>query len=117
MAQKDRPEVIVTGGDLVADFFEQEEARSRPLRDIFLRRSRDHAFLPTEPCLSNHDIRRWDFGCQPCVSDPYASGRRSLYHCHTFRTSAIMSRSRSDTTTSSLSRDAVFIIWPRGFAK
>jgi hypothetical protein len=46
MAQSDRPEVILTGGDLLMDTFEQEEPRSRLLWDIFLKRCRDHTSLP-----------------------------------------------------------------------
>lgn len=85
------------------------------------------------PRLERASQRRtqWQAGCiprsvtvsassarYPCaVRPPYASGLRSRYHCQTFRTSAIMSRSRSATTTSSLSREAMVMIWPRGLAK
>lgn len=60
MAQKDRPELILTGGDLVMDTFEQEEPRTRLLWDMFVKRCRDHTSIPIEHCLGNHDIWGWN---------------------------------------------------------
>ena len=53
----------------------------------------------------------------PSVSGPYVSGRRSRKNCHVLRTSSIRSKSRSAITTSSLSRLASTIIFPRGSQK
>ena len=48
---------------------------------------------------------------------PYRSGRRSRKNCQVRRTSAISSRSRSAVSTSSWSRAAWAMIWPRGLAE
>src|SRR5687767_6837717 len=49
--------------------------------------------------------------------DSYISGRRSRKNCQVLRTSAMRSRSRSAVRTSSLSREAWAMIWPRGSQK
>src|SRR5688572_1816624 len=65
-------------------------------------------------------IRENNFGCchgYAFTRDSYISGRRSRKNCQVLRTSAMRSRSRSAVRTSSLSREAWAMIWPRGSQK
>jgi 3',5'-cyclic AMP phosphodiesterase CpdA len=58
--QKDRPDVIFTGGDLVMDSFEQSHSRTKLQWDLFTRILKDDCGLPLEHCLGNHDIWGWN---------------------------------------------------------
>ncbi|MBX3358433.1 MAG: metallophosphoesterase [Phycisphaeraceae bacterium] len=59
-ALNDRPDLILTGGDLVMDVFEQPFDRSKMLWDLFTGTLRDGAPCPVEHCLGNHDIWGWN---------------------------------------------------------
>lgn len=55
-----KPDLILTGGDLVMDTFDQQFARSKQLWDLFTGTVKDHAPVPVEHCLGNHDIWGWN---------------------------------------------------------
>lgn len=55
-AQKDKPELILTGGDLIMDSGGADEARTRLQWDVFKRVLRDECGLPIEHCIGNHDV-------------------------------------------------------------
>lgn len=57
---QDKPDLIVTGGDHVFDSFEQSEARTRTLWDLWTRVVNDECALPVESCLGNHDAWGWN---------------------------------------------------------
>lgn len=59
-AQDDPPELVVTGGDLIMDAFEQPADRTRALWDLWVRTLRDECPVPVEHCLGNHDIWGWN---------------------------------------------------------
>lgn len=92
-----KPELIVTGGDLVMDSFEANELRTKTQWDIFTKCFADHAVAPAEHTLGNHDI--WGFnkaksgttGDEPLwgkkwaldllkLSSPYRSFDRAGWH-------------------------------------
>lgn len=55
-----RPDLVLTGGDLVMDVFEQNQTRSQQLWDLFTRTLADECKIPVRHCLGNHDIWGWD---------------------------------------------------------
>lgn len=58
-AQKDRPELLVTGGDLIMDAFGATPERTQAQWDVFLRGIRDHVKVPVRHALGNHDVFGW----------------------------------------------------------
>ncbi len=59
-AMQDKPELILTGGDLVMDVFDQPFDRSKMLWEMFTGTLKDGAPCPVEHCLGNHDIWGWN---------------------------------------------------------
>jgi Icc protein len=60
MAQPDRPELVITGGDLINDAFGATEKRTRTQWDLYTKTLRDGTSLPVMHCLGNHDIWGWN---------------------------------------------------------
>jgi 3',5'-cyclic-AMP phosphodiesterase len=60
MDQPDRPQMVLTGGDLIMDAFAQEQPRAQMLFDLFIRVLRDGCGVPVRHTLGNHDIWGWD---------------------------------------------------------
>lgn len=56
----DRPGLVLTGGDLVFDIFEQNFDRSKALWELFTRSFKDGCDIPVRHCLGNHDIWGWN---------------------------------------------------------
>ncbi|HAY14812.1 MAG TPA: metallophosphoesterase [Armatimonadetes bacterium] len=52
----DKPDLILTGGDLIMDAFGQSKDRVKTQWDIFTRVLRDSNDLPVRHCLGNHDF-------------------------------------------------------------
>ncbi|MBX3407890.1 MAG: metallophosphoesterase [Phycisphaeraceae bacterium] len=69
----DRPELIVTGGDLIMDCFAADEARTRAQWDLWSRLLREECSLPLEHCIGNHDIWGWN------QEKSGTSGREAMY--------------------------------------
>src|SRR5262245_12626866 len=57
---KDKPDLIITGGDHVFDSFAQDEPRTRLQWDLFARVMKDSNAMPILPCLGNHDCWGWN---------------------------------------------------------
>lgn len=55
-ALADKPDLILTGGDLVMDTAEQGEARTALQWELFTKTLRDHNGIAVEHCLGNHDF-------------------------------------------------------------
>ncbi len=55
-----KPELIVTGGDLIMDGFGRDEARTRLQFELLTKTLADHAPCPVAHTLGNHDIWGWD---------------------------------------------------------
>lgn len=51
-----KPDLIVSGGDLVMDSFDATESRTKTQWDLFTKTFADHAPVPVEHTLGNHDI-------------------------------------------------------------
>ncbi len=56
----DKPELVLTGGDLIMDSFEHDAARTKTLWDLWGKTLKDHCSLPVEHCIGNHDIWGWN---------------------------------------------------------
>lgn len=54
--QKDRPDVIFTGGDMIMDSLGSDEARVRTQWGVFSRVMKAENSLPIEHCIGNHDV-------------------------------------------------------------
>lgn len=55
---KPRPDLILTGGDLVMDTLGQDETRARQLFDLYTALCRD-SDIPIRQCIGNHDVFGW----------------------------------------------------------
>lgn len=59
-ALPDKPELILTGGDLIMDAFDRDEARTKLQWEIFTQVLREHCAIPVRHTLGNHDIWGWN---------------------------------------------------------
>jgi 3',5'-cyclic-AMP phosphodiesterase len=58
--QSPRPSTIITGGDLIMDGFDADEARTKLQWELFQKTLDQHCELPIRHCLGNHDIWGWN---------------------------------------------------------
>lgn len=58
-ALADKPELILTGGDLIMDSNAQDASRTGALWELWVKTLKNHNALPVEHCLGNHDIWGW----------------------------------------------------------
>jgi len=56
MGLKDRPELILSGGDHVMDSWDDTAERTRVQWELWSKVYKDHCTLPIKSCLGNHDI-------------------------------------------------------------
>jgi len=94
---KDKPEILLTGGDTVMDSFATDEARTRLQWELWQKVIKNECSLPVESCLGNHDVWGWNKkasrtdGSEPLwgkkwalevfdVSRPYRSFNRAGWH-------------------------------------
>jgi 3',5'-cyclic AMP phosphodiesterase CpdA len=61
-AEHARPDLVLTGGDLINDGFGAEEARVKAQWDLFVKAFADHCPAPALHTLGNHDIWGWNKG-------------------------------------------------------
>ncbi len=57
--QKDKPNMIFTGGDLIMDSLNADKDRVQKQWDIYLNVIRENADVPVEHCIGNHDVWGW----------------------------------------------------------
>lgn len=57
--QKDKPNLIFTGGDLIMDALSQDKDKVQKQWDIYLNVLKENADIPVEHCLGNHDVWGW----------------------------------------------------------
>lgn len=58
-AMRQKPDLILSGGDHVMDSFEQNEARTKLQWDLFDGLRKDHVNVPMHPAIGNHDVWGW----------------------------------------------------------
>lgn len=85
----DAPSLIVTGGDLVMDAYDQQAPRTREVFDLFTGALRSDCSVPVHHTLGNHDIWGWNkpksglTGNEPLYGKAYALDRLAMpapYH-------------------------------------
>ncbi|MBY0313525.1 MAG: metallophosphoesterase [Phycisphaerales bacterium] len=59
-SQADKPQLIVTGGDLIMDGFEQPHERTKAQWELWTKVLKDECSLPIVHTLGNHDIWGWN---------------------------------------------------------
>ncbi|HLP85541.1 MAG TPA: metallophosphoesterase [Phycisphaerales bacterium] len=59
-ALRDKPDLVLHGGDIVFDVFAKNKAKSQEQWDLYLQSMRAHNKLPVYHALGNHDIWGWD---------------------------------------------------------
>lgn len=57
--QKDKPNMIFTGGDLIMESLNRDKDRVQKEWDIYLNVIKANADVPVEHCLGNHDVFGW----------------------------------------------------------
>ncbi|MEW6252818.1 MAG: metallophosphoesterase [Planctomycetota bacterium] len=79
-SQPDKPDLILTGGDLVMDAFEAGFDRTKLQWELFTRILKDECGTPVEHCLGNHDIWGWNRKKSGATGDePCPSGERAAW--------------------------------------
>lgn len=56
---RDKPDLILTGGDSIMDSFESTDSRTKLQWDIWHRNLKDECSLPVKSAIGNHDIWGW----------------------------------------------------------
>lgn len=59
-AHEDKPSLVLTGGDLVMDSFDQDAPRTKLQWELFTKVLKDACGLPVKHTLGNHDIWGWN---------------------------------------------------------
>ncbi len=59
-AQADKPDLLLTGGDLVMDSYDAVQARTQLQWDLWTKAFKDECPVHVEHCLGNHDIWGWN---------------------------------------------------------
>ncbi len=72
-SQKDKPDLIFTGGDHIMDSIGANEARTREQWELYKKVLKAECSLPVEPCIGNHDC--WGLNRK----DSGATGNEPLY--------------------------------------
>ncbi len=76
MALPDRPQRVITGGDLIMDGFAAGRARTQTQWDLFTKVFRDECPLPVDHCLGNHDVWGWNKSKSGTSGDEADWGKR-----------------------------------------
>lgn len=81
-SQKDKPQMVMTGGDLVMDSLGATPERLKTEWDIYTSVLKQHCSLPVEHCLGNHDVWGWNdigkYGKESKFGKLYAQDRLAL---------------------------------------
>lgn len=59
-SHKDKPDILVTGGDMIMDAYDQGFDRTKAQWELWTRVLKDHCSLPVASALGNHDIWGWN---------------------------------------------------------
>lgn len=73
---KNKPELLITGGDLIMDSLATDEARTKTQWDVFTRVMKSECGLPVQHTIGNHDIWGWYAAQSKCTGDEPHYGKR-----------------------------------------
>ncbi len=77
---KDRPALIITGGDTVMDSFSQGNERTTTQWELFHRIVKAECSLPVRPCIGNHDVWGWNKKDSKMTGDEPLWGKKRAVH-------------------------------------
>lgn len=72
----DKPDLILTGGDLIMDALASGRDRVKTQWDLFTRALKDECSIPVEHCLGNHDVWGWHKSRSGTTGDEPEWGKR-----------------------------------------
>lgn len=75
-SQADKPDLILTGGDLIMDALVTKQARVKTQWDLLLKAFKNECSIPVEHCLGNHDIWGWHKSKTGTTGDEPTWGKR-----------------------------------------
>lgn len=73
--QKDKPELLLTGGDTIMDGFANDETRTKLQWDLWSKVKKGECSLPVLSALGNHDIWGWNKGKSKSTGTEKAWGK------------------------------------------
>jgi 3',5'-cyclic AMP phosphodiesterase CpdA len=76
-AQKDRPDLILNGGDMIMDSLGADWSRTRAQWEVWSRVLRENCSLRTVHCLGNHDVWGWDRKRSGCTGAEPLYGKKA----------------------------------------
>lgn len=62
LSQKEKPDLMITGGDLIMDSFGASKERTKAQWDIFARIMKENVKIPVRHTVGNHDVWGWGAG-------------------------------------------------------
>ncbi len=59
-AQEQKPDLLITGGDLIMDALSADKERMKAQWDLYRRVLKGNISVPVEQCIGNHDVWGWN---------------------------------------------------------
>lgn len=75
-AERDRPDRVIFGGDMIMHSMDQTEQRTRELWSLWTKATAALGPIPTHYCLGNHDIWGWDKAASKSTGNEPLWGKR-----------------------------------------
>ena len=80
---KDKPDLILTGGDSVYDSFEADNARTQLQWDLWNSVFKNECSIPVQSCIGNHDVWGWHKRhAKTDGSEPNYGKKRAIENLH-----------------------------------
>ncbi len=77
---KDRPDLIITGGDTIMDSFGQDDQRTTVQWELFHKIMKAECSLPVKSCIGNHDAWGWNRKDSKTTGDEPLWGKKRAVH-------------------------------------
>ncbi|MBN1816691.1 MAG: metallophosphoesterase [Sedimentisphaerales bacterium] len=77
---KDRPSLILTGGDTVMDSFGQDEQRTSTQWNLYRSILKSECSVPVRSCIGNHDVWGWNRKDSKTTGDEPLWGKKRAVH-------------------------------------
>lgn len=71
-----RPDLILNGGDSVADVFAQNADRAKALAETWRKVLKENCTIPVEHCIGNHDVWGWNKEKSGCTGNEPNYGKK-----------------------------------------
>ncbi|MCS6918590.1 MAG: metallophosphoesterase [Fimbriimonadales bacterium] len=73
---RERPDLILTGGDSVMDVFAQKAERARTLKSLWRKVWGENCKIPSRHCIGNHDVWGWNKSRSGCTGNEPDYGKK-----------------------------------------